>query len=393
MLESFDQEVAATIDELGIREVWDPERVVLIHDHEVPPASADVATMYARSRQLARAFELSHVFDIGNHGICHQLFVEEGFALPGQLVVGNDSHATTYGALNVAARGIAEEVPWVLVEGSLWFRVPETVVIELTGVLDPAVSAKDMVLELARRLDLRVMLNRSVEFRGPAVEGLSIAGRMVLSNMGVDLGAKFALIAADTVTNAYLEGRARQPYEPVASDHDATVAARLTIDATGLEPLVAYPGSLAEVRPVREAGGVRIDQAFLGTCTNGRFEDLEAAAAILTGHRVHQDVRMIVTPASQTIFRQLHRTGLMDVFLDAGALVTHSTCGPCMGLHMGVLGNGEVCVSTGSRNTRGRMGSSDAQVYLASPATVAASAITGELTDPRDITHPHAKAP
>lgn len=385
MLESFDPDIIGVIKEIGITKVWDSERIVVIHDHEVPPASVEVANMYAESRRMARSFGLKYFFDMGNHGICHQLFVERGFALPGQLVVGNDSHVTTYGAFNAASRGIMEEVPHVLVKGVLWFRVPESVRVILRGELPRLVSSKDLILFLASRLGIQMTLNRSIEFVGPTIKGLSIESRMVLSNMAVDLGAKFAIMESDQKTLEYLAGRAVEPFTPVSSDPDADFHSVHEVDVSGLDPLVACPHELRNVRPVREVKGVKIHQAFLGSCTNGRLEDMQIAAQVLRGRKVHPDVRMIVTPASQAVFREMARTGLMEVFLDAGAIVTNSTCGACTGLHLGVLGHGDTCISSGSRNYKGRMGSPEAQIYLASPATVAASAVAGEIIDPRFI--------
>ncbi len=382
MLDSIDHDLSAAIEEVGIRRAFDPDRVVIIHDHEVPPASAAVANMYARSRERVAEFGITNFFDMGRHGICHQFFVEQGFALPGQLVVGNDSHTTTYGAMNTASRGVLQEIPYLLAKGELWFRVPETVRIRLSGALSPWVSAKDVVLHLASSFGFRRFLNRSIEYSGPALDTMSIAGRMVLSNMGVDLGAKFAISGFDQMTEAYLGGRAREAFTPVTSDPDAAVRDTLDLDLSAIGPLVAGPDELFRVRPAGDLGDIRINQAFLGSCTNGRIEDMESAASVLRGQKVAKHVRMIVTPASQAIFREMARTGLMDVFVEAGAIVTNSTCGACMGLTMGVLGDGEVCIASTSRNFKGRMGSPTAEIYLGSPATVAASAIAGVISDP-----------
>ncbi len=382
MLDSIDPDFCAAIDEIGIQRAWDPDRVIIIHDHEVPPASIGVANMYAESRRRARKFGIKHFFDMGNHGICHQFFVENGFALPGQLVVGNDSHTTTYGALNAASRGILQEVPYVFAKGELWFRVPDTVRVRLTGKLSQWVTSKDIVLHVAGRYNFNPFLNRSIEYCGEGLRHLSLAGRMVLSNMAVDLGAKFAIAEYDEVTAAYLAGRAVEDFVPVAADADASVVATIDLSLSDIRPLVAHPDGLFKVSPATEIKSVRIDQAFIGTCTNGRLEDLQLAAKVLKGRKIASHVRMIVTPASQAIFREMARSGLMETFLAAGAVVTNSTCGACMGLSMGILGDDEVCISSGSRNFKGRMGSASAKIYLASPATVAASAVAGEIADP-----------
>ena len=382
MLDSIDPDFCAAIDDIGIQRAWDPDRVIIIHDHEVPPASIGVANMYAESRRRARKFGIKHFFDMGNHGICHQFFVENGFALPGQLVVGNDSHTTTYGALNAASRGILQEVPYVFAKGELWFRVPDTVRVRLTGKLSQWVTSKDIVLHVAGRYNFNPFLNRSIEYCGEGLGHLSLAGRMVLSNMAVDLGAKFAIADYDEVTAAYLAGRAVEDYVPVAADADASVVETLDLSLSDIRSLVAHPDGLFKVSPATEIKSVRIDQAFVGTCTNGRLEDLQLAAKVLKGRKIASHVRMIVTPASQAIFGEMARSGLMETFLEAGAVVTNSTCGACMGLSMGILGDDEVCISSGSRNFKGRMGSASAKIYLASPATVAASAIAGEIADP-----------
>lgn len=385
MLESIDNDLVRAIQEVQVSKVWDRDRIVLIHDHETPPATPQMATMYAESRRLARKFGVTHFFDMGRHGICHQHFIEKGFALPGQLIVGNDSHTSTYGAFNAAGRGILEELVAVLLKGELWFRVPETVRITLKGSLQPWVSTKDVALHLASQPLSQDFFNRSVEYVGPGVTALSVASRMVLANMGTDLSAEFTLMEADEKTLTYLKDRAAEPFEVVEADDDADLAAHHTVDVAFLEPLVAGPHELRRVRPANTLKGVKIDQAFIGTCTSGRMEDLKIAAAALKKHKVHPNVRMVVTPASQAIFRELSTTGLMEVFIDAGAIVTNSTCGACMGMHLGVLGEKEVCISTGSRNYKGRMGSPGAEIYLGSPATVTASAIAGEIADPRDV--------
>jgi 3-isopropylmalate/(R)-2-methylmalate dehydratase large subunit len=385
MLDSIDQDLCEAIDAVGLRRIKNPERVVVIHDHEVPPASAKVATMYAESRRRVRRYGIPHFYDMGNHGICHQFFTENGYALPGQLILGNDSHSTTYGAMNAASRGILQEVVYVLATGKLWFRVPETVRIVLSGALSPFVTSKDLVFLLAQTHGVQTFLNKSLEFTGPALRHLSIAARMVLNNMAVDLGAKFAITDFDDITAGYLSARAVESYTPVSSDPDALVRQTIHLDLSEASPLVACPDELFNVKPARSLAGIKIDQAFLGTCTNGRFEDMEMAAMILRGKRIAKHVRMIVTPASQAIFLQMAKSGLMEDFVNAGAIVTNSTCGACMGLSMGLLGDGETCISSGSRNFRGRMGSAHADIYLASPATVAASAIAGEIVDPAQI--------
>ena len=385
MLDSFDGHLIEAIHEIGLSKVFDPQRVVVIHDHEVPPSSSAVATMYANSRKMISRFGIANFFDMSRHGICHQFFVEQGFALPGQLAIGNDSHSTTYGALNMASRGVLQEIIYVLAKGELWFKVPATVSVSLNGKLARWISSKDVIIYLCHRFGFRPFLNRAIEYRGSALKDLSIESRMVLSNMAVDLGAEFALFEFDDIARRFLNGRARQPFKPVRSDPGAAAERSIYLELGEIQSLVAGPHNLFKVTPARDLSGVRIDQSFLGSCTNGRMEDMEVAASILRGRKIANHVRMIVTPASQAVFREMASSGLMQIFVDAGAIVTNSTCGACMGLSMGVLGDGEVCIASSSRNFKGRMGSPSAEVYIASPATVAASAVVGAITDPAAI--------
>lgn len=382
MMDSIDSDLSAAIDEIGIERAFDPERIVIIHDHEVPPSSAAVATMYANSRRRVGEFGIRNFFDMGRHGICHQFFVEQGFALPGQFVVGNDSHTTTYGALNCASRGLLQEIPYLFAKGELWFQVPETVRVNLHGKLSPHVVSKDIVLQLASRFGFKPFLNRAIEFAGPAVRDMSIGSRMAMSNMGIDLGAEYALFEFDDRTADFLKGRAREDFTPVSSDTDARFVETIDVDLDEIDSLVSGPHDLFTVMRACELGKVRIDQAFLGSCTNGRIEDLNTAAEILRGRKLADHVRMIVTPASQAIFKEMASSGLIEIFVDAGAIVTNSTCGACMGLTAGLLGDGEICIASSSRNFRGRMGSQKADIYLASPATVAASAVAGYIVSP-----------
>jgi len=267
--------------------------------------------------------------------------------------------------------------------GELWFRVPETLKVQAEGKLKPPVSAKDLVLAIIGQVKADGATYMAVEYRGEAVEDISVDGRMTMCNMAVEMGAKNGIIEADAKTEAYVAGRAKFPYKAVRSDPDAHYADELVLDANKLEPVVACPHSVDNVKAVTEVEGVEVDQAFIGSCTNGRLEDLEVAAKILRGRKVHPRTRLIVIPASQRIYREALRRGLIEVFLEAGAMVCNPTCGPCLGSHLGLLGDGEVCISAANRNFVGRMGSTKAKIYLASPATVAASAVEGRITDPR----------
>lgn len=379
----FAADVFRLLDEAGIDRVWDADRVVVVFDHLVPAPTAAAAEAQRRARDYLERFAVRHFYRPGA-GICHQLLAEHGHVLPGRLVVGTDSHTTTAGALGAAATGIGtSEMAYVLATGRLWFKVPETVRFELHGALGRRVSTKDLVLFLAGRFGTELGRYQALEFGGPAAAALSLASRLTVSNMGVELGAKFAFFEADDVTADYLAGRTAEPVEPFGPDADASYQTVYAVDLDRLEPLVALPHNLDRVRPVGEVQGLHIDQAFVGSCTNGRLEDLEEAASILRGRQVHPDVRLVVVPASQAVYREAQRRGLLAVFVDAGAMVLSPGCGPCFGGHLGLLAPGERCIGTHNRNFRGRMGSPDAEIYLASPATVAASAVEGAIADPR----------
>ncbi|TCL38861.1 3-isopropylmalate/(R)-2-methylmalate dehydratase large subunit [Anaerospora hongkongensis] len=377
-------ELGEHLEELGIDKVWDPDRIVLPIEHQVPPSTVGDANSYVAARKFAQKYGIKNFYEIGRHGVCHVLFVEEGFARPGELVVAHDSHTTTYGALNVAARGIGPiESLYVLKHGKLWFKVPESVKIVVDGVWPAGVYSKDLVLYIAGKYGTDVGLYKSLEFVGPAIDALSLEARQTIANMGIELGAKFALFEADELTINYVKGKANDPFTPVKSDPDAKYSQVINIRVEDIEPYVACPHNMDNSVPVSNVEGTAIDQAFIGSCTNGRIEDLRIAAGILKGQKVADRARLIVIPASMQIYKQALKEGLLEIFIDAGAIVDGPTCGPCAGSGKGVLGDGERCISSTNRNFKGRMGSPDSGVYLASPATVAASAITGYITDPR----------
>lgn len=379
----FAADVFQVLSQAGVERVWDGERVVVVFDHLVPPPTTSAAEAQRRAREYLERFGVRHFYRPGS-GICHQLLAERGHVLPGRLVVGTDSHTTTAGALGAAGTGVGtSEMAYVLATGRLWFKVPQTIRFELRGALGRWVTTKDLVLFLAGRYGTDLGRYCALEFGGPGAAWLGIASRMTVSNMGVELGAKFAFFEADDVTASYLASRTDEALPPFGPDPGAPYQAVHGVELDRLEPMVALPHNLDHVRPVREVQGRRIDQAFLGSCTNGRLEDLEAAASILRGRRVHPDVRMVVVPASQAVYREAERRGLMEVFASAGAMVFSTGCGPCFGGHLGLLAPGERCIGTHNRNFRGRMGSPEAEIYLASPATVAASAVEGVIADPR----------
>ncbi|MCD6248370.1 MAG: 3-isopropylmalate dehydratase large subunit [Hadesarchaea archaeon] len=376
--------VIHTFRETGAERVWDPERIVIVGDHQVPANSVEAALNHITLRKFASEQGIKYFYDIFE-GICHQVVPEKGFALPGSLIVGADSHTTTYGALGCVSAGVgASDMASVFVTGKLWFRVPESIKIVLDGKLPERVMTKDLILKIIGDLGADGANYCAVEFAGDGLSNISVDGRLTMCNMGVEMGAKNAIIPPDELTRRYLEGRAKWSYTPVYSDPDAEYKEVHEYDISGLEPQVACPHSVDNVKPISEVGEVEVDQAFLGSCTNARMEDLRIAAEILKGRKVDKRVRLIVSPASRDVYRRALDEGLIKIFVDAGAMIEPPGCVACMGAHVGVLGPGEVCISASNRNFRGRQGSRESEVYLGSPATVAASAINGVITDPRD---------
>ncbi len=371
--------------EIGVAKVWDPKKIVIVCDHQVPANSIDAAQNHIVLRKFASEQKIQNFYDIFE-GICHQVVPEKGFALPGSLIVGADSHTTTYGALGCVSAGVgATDMAAVFATGKLWFRVPDSIKIVLEKKLSRRVMAKDVILKIIGDLSAEGVNYRSAEFTGPGIRNITMDGRMTMCNMGVEMGTKNAIVPPDDVTEQYLTGRAKRSYSAVHSDTDAQYAETHTYDLSELEPQVACPHNVNNIKPVAEVEKIEIDQAFLGSCTNGRIEDLEAAAAVLRGKKVSRRVRLIVSPASRDIYRKALDDGLIKIFVEAGALVEAPCCAACMGCHVGILAPGEVCISTSNRNFRGRQGSPESKVYLASPATVAASAIKGIITDPRNV--------
>ncbi|AET64887.1 3-isopropylmalate dehydratase large subunit [Methanothrix harundinacea] len=367
--------------EMGSERVWDPERIVVPFDHIVPANNSTAADLQRMVRSWARDQGIVHFFE-GGRGICHQVFPEEGFALPGTLLVGADSHSCTYGAFGAFGTGVgATDMAEIYSRGRLWFKVPETIAVRISGRLGEMVLAKDLTLMLVGAIGADGATYRALEYLGETVESLSISGRMTLCNMGVEMGAKAAIVPADGTTEEYLRGRARGPYQPVRSD-PGSYDAEMEFDVSDLSPQVAVPFRVDQVRPVGDLAGTEVDQVFIGTCTNGRLEDLEIAARILKGREVK--ARTLVIPASREVLLQALSSGVLEALVRAGAMIGTPGCGPCLGAHMGVIAEEEVCLSTANRNFPGRMGKGGL-VYLASPATAAASAISGEITDPREV--------
>jgi methanogen homoaconitase large subunit len=366
--------------EMGSERVWDPERIVIPFDHQIPANNEIAATLQGEVREWARSQQITNFFDCGT-GICHQVFPELGFAMPGTLIIGADSHSCTYGAFGAFGTGVgATDMAEIYSRGRLWLKVPETIGIKVTGKLQPYISAKDLALKIIGDIGADGATYKSIEFFGPTIEEMSISGRMTLCNMGVEMGAKAAIVPPDELTDAYLKGRAKADYRHILSD-PGSYDDELSYDVRDLEPQIALPCRVDNVRPVSELEGTKIDQVFIGTCTNGRLEDLEAAAKILRGQKVA--VRTLVIPASRAILLEALRSGVIEILVEAGAMIGPPGCGPCLGAHMGVLGDGEVCLSTSNRNFPGRMGKGGS-VYLASPATAAFGAIRGYIAEPQE---------
>jgi len=370
-------------EKLGLDRVWDPEKIFFILDHWIPAPTINAAQMHQDCREFAKKYNFIHDMGI-NKGICHQVLPEMGFARPGMLIVGSDSHTTTYGAFNCLSTGIgATDVSVVFATGNLWFKVPESFKISLSGELSKGVMSKDLVLKLIGDLTTKGAIYKSLEFHG--ADCLSIDSRMTVSNMVVEAGAKFGVFLPDKTLEKWLEHRTKEPYQIVMPDKEAIYEKTMEYDLSELEPVVAKPSSPGNLDSIKNVEGIEIDQAFLGSCTNGRMEDLQIAAKILKGKTVNPKTRLIITPASQEIYEKALNKGLIEIFIKAGAVFTHSTCGACIGGHLGVLGEEETCVSSTNRNFVGRMGAPSSKVYLASPATVAASALHGKITDPREV--------
>ncbi len=370
--------------EMGGKKVWDPTRIVLVIDHVVPSASEGTSELHEMMREFAAEQNLRHFYY--GEGICHQLLPERGHVTPGTITVGADSHTCTHGALGAFSTGIGStEMAAVFISGKLWFKVPETLKFNVEGNLPAGVLPKDVALHIVGEIKSSGATYKAIEFSGATVRNMSIAGRMTLCNMAVEMGAKTGIVEPDPKVTNYLKNRIRGGVKLVTNDRDAEYEEIFEFEVGNLEPQVACPHLVDNVKPVSEIGEVEIDQVFLGSCTNGRLEDLRSAAAVLKNRHIAPGVRMIVTPASKEIYTEALQKGLINIFLEAGCTVCNPGCGPCAGAHQGLLAPGEVCISTSNRNFLGRMGSTKAEIYLSSPLTAAASAVTGRITDPRTI--------
>ncbi len=374
-----------TFKKLGVTKVKYPERLAITLDHAVPAPTTQHAQNHLEVRQFVKEQGVTTFFEVGR-GICHQVHSEEGVVLPGELILGSDSHTTHFGWLGAFGAGVGRsEMAAIWATGELWLRVPESMKVVVTGEWPVGINAKDFCLRLIGDLGVEGGIYMSVEFSGPAISALSLESRAVIPNMMAEFGVKNAYLPPDEKLFKYLEGRARRPYTPIYPDENAKYSAEYHYDISTLEPLVACPDSPENVKPVSEVAGTPIQQAFLGTCTNGRLEDLAEAAAIIKGKHVASGTRLLVIPASSVILQDALRLGYIQTLIEAGAVLGTPGCGPCMGNHMGIPAPKEVTISTANRNFRGRMGTPEAPVYLASPSVVAASAIAGKIVNPRDL--------
>lgn len=370
---------------LGKTEVFDKNKVICVSDHLVPPPTQRFANMLNAWREVVKEHDITNFYDLGRQGIAHQIMVEKGHVLPGTISIGTDSHANTYGAVGAVGNAIGvTDAAVAMATGKAWFRIPKSVKFNITGKWQPWVVAKDLSLHIMGMMHWNGhLLYKSLEFTGPAINSMSMAGRMTLCNMTVDLGAKNGIVAPDVVTERYLRNRTNDKWDFLASDEDAEYDMVYDIDISDLAPTIAMPGKLDDTVTVDKLIGTKFNKAFVGTCTNGRLEDIAIMAEIMKDKQVHRDVNMILVPASTDVYLEALQAGHLETLIKAGVAIDTPSCASCAGLHTGVAGDGDIVLSAGNRNMTGRMGSRNAQVYLTSPSVVAASSITGEITDPR----------
>lgn len=374
------------MERIGAKRVFDPDRIIIIPDHFTPNKDVKAAETCRELRKFCKEQDITHYFEVGRMGISHALLPEQGLVLPGDLVVGGDSHTCTYGALGCFSTGIGStDLAAAMMTGKLWFKVPESRKFVYHGKLNPWVCGKDLILYTIGDIGVDGALYSAMEFTGSAVEQLTISDRLTMANMAVEAGAKNGIFQADRRTEEYIRHRAKRPYTIFESDSDASYESVRSYDVTGIEPQVAVPHSPGNTGPVSQLGDIPVDQVVIGSCTNGRIEDLRVAAKVLKGNRVAPYVRLIIIPATQQIYRQAVQEGLFETFLDAGAAISTPTCGPCVGAHMGVLAKGERAISTTNRNFIGRMGDPHSEIYLSNPAVAAASAVTGRIVHPDEV--------
>ncbi|HML06366.1 MAG TPA: homoaconitase large subunit [Methanobacterium sp.] len=364
--------------------VWDPEKIVIVFDHNIPANNIGSAEFQKVTKKFAKEQGIKNIYAHGE-GICHQVLPEKGYIKPGSVVVGADSHTCTYGAFGAFATGMgATDVALVYATGKTWFMVPEGLKINVNGNLDKYVTAKDIILNIAGKIGSSGATYKTLEFHGETIDSMDVSGRMTICNMAIELGAKNGIMEPNKNTLQYLKNRGVSDFEIVRSDKDASYEKEYSFDVTDMEPQISCPHDVDNVKSISAVEGTSIDQALIGSCTNGRLEDLRAAAEVLKGNKVHEDVRLIIVPASAEIYTDALKEGIMETFVDAGAIICNPGCGPCLGAHMGVLGKDEVCISTTNRNFVGRMGDPESFLYLANPAVAAYSAVMGEIKNPQE---------
>lgn len=370
----------------GFTGVFDKRKISMVMDHFTPNKDIKAAEQCLQCRTFAHRFEIENFYDVGQMGVEHALLPEKGLVCAGECIIGADSHTCTYGALGAFSTGVGStDMAAGMATGETWFKVPEAIQIRLTGALQPMVSGKDVILHLIGLIGVDGALYQSLEYTGEGVASLSMDDRLCIANMSIEAGAKNGIFPVDEVAKKYMEGRVNRPYTVYEADPDAEYTRVVEIDLNKVEPTVSFPHLPENARPISEVGDIAIDQVIIGSCTNGRLEDMKIAAEILAGKKVAPNVRCIVMPATQQVFKDCITLGYMTTFIDAGCAVSTPTCGPCLGGHMGVMANGEKCVATTNRNFVGRMGGITSEIYLASPAVAAASAIAGKIADPREV--------
>ncbi|CAN2042181.1 3-isopropylmalate dehydratase large subunit [Candidatus Magnetomoraceae bacterium gMMP-15] len=366
--------------------VFNRERVVLVPDHFVPNKDINSAMQVKMLRDFAKEQRITYFFELGEMGVEHSLLPEQGIVLPGDLVIGADSHTCTYGGLGAFATGMGStDIGAAMAIGETWLKVPESIKFIFKGELQPWVEAKDLILYIIGDIGVDGALYKAMEFTGPVIEKLGISGRLTMANMAIEAGAKNGIIAPDEITSDYVKNRARRKFMFFESDRDANYADIREYDASKIEPQVAFPHLPENTKPISKVGKVLIDQVVIGSCTNGRIEDLRSAAEVLKGHKIKKHIRLIIIPSTPTIYKQALQEGLFETFLNAGGIISPPTCGPCLGGHMGILAKDERCVATTNRNFVGRMGHPESEVYLASPAIAAASALLGRIGSPEKV--------
>jgi 3-isopropylmalate/(R)-2-methylmalate dehydratase large subunit len=382
-----DVDVAVSFDWMrpSIKRIADPDKLVLLHDHVVPAPTLDAANKAKQLREFVERFGVKNYFPVGAHGISHVLVAQEGLALPGEILANADSHTCSSGALNCLARGMGgSEMIYIVCKGQTWFMVGPTTKIVLEGKLPERVYPRDIIHYIPGQYG--DFAGRNLEWHGDGLANVTMDGRLTMATISAELSVEFSLFPFDSVLEEYLKGRAKRPFTPVHPDPDAQYEQEIRINLSQLEPQVVLPDKVAwNSKPVQEVQGQKVDQAFIGSCANGRLSDFAIAAEIVKGRKVARGTRFLLTPGSQSIFKEAIKAGYVETLMDAGAVVTSSTCGACFGGHMGLLADGEVCITASTRNFKGRMGSSQAKVFMGSPATVAASAVRGVITDPREI--------